>query len=568
MRILVAVALLGCGGTHGAEEREPLVFEPFSPPQFTSREVFVAAHGDVVVLSNRISRDAGATWEPSPIGALDRVAISGTTIATYTSGLVRYDVATRASMPVTGAPSYTSARTWRTDPAQRFIVFDPVRNAIAFEGAGGFSTTTLPQPTPTEFDPYVTDVASNGTIAMAVSGWGVFRYASGAWERVLSPDASLGRELVALVDGRFILLGGSLTHRFDAAGAPAGTAPGLVVETEAAAACHDGAVVANGKLSRDAGATWQPFLSTGTDALVLTIERIGCGANRYWIVGHSSAWGYRVLRYDAQAADGIAIGNWEAGAQAWSAAGPPIVRTASGTFIANGLAWTPGDATWSLRLAPATTWAAGEALFGIANDQFFTSADAGRIWQSTKIDGLGDTNVEAFARSPDGALHVARFAGNSTAARDEWHATVWRSADSGATWTPAYDARASRDAGQNTIGEVHRFIGITGAGTWIATDAISNDAGLTWQPTEFEGDRSLAFVTPDGNLVTPRDDIWRVYEAGGLGDLRGTWELEAEGQPIPASQLRSVAFDELGHAYVARGAPYVQIWRTTKPIVR
>jgi hypothetical protein len=51
------------------------------------------------------------------------------------------------------------------------------------------------------------------------------------------------------------------------------------------------------------------------------------------------------------------------------------------------------------------------------------------------------------------------------------------------------------------------------------------------------------------------------------GELRATWALEADGQPVPASQLRSVAFDEDGHSYVARGAPYVGLWRTTEPLL-
>jgi hypothetical protein len=61
-------------------------------------------------------------------------------------------------------------------------------------------------------------------------------------------------------------------------------------------------------------------------------------------------------------------------------------------------------------------------------------------------------------------------------------------------------------------------------------------------------------------------EIWRVYADGGLGDLLATHAIEADGKPVLAAELRSVAFDTAGYAYVARGAPHVQIWRSTTPL--
>ena len=543
------------------------MFERYSPPQFTSLDVFIAAKGEIVVLASRISRDGGATWETSPIAQTERVAIHGTTLAAYTTNLVRYDVTTKLLAQVSRTPAYASSRTWRITPSGRFIVFDPLRNAIAFETAAGWTTSSLPQHNPTEFDPYVTDVESNGTTVLVVSAWGLHRSTDGGatFERVMPSAASMGRELVALADARFALLGGTNTLRFDASGAIVGESPGFTVDTGDAVACDDGALVARGKVSRDGGASWQPLLGGG--ALTLTVERVDCGGGRYWVLGHSPAWGYRLLRFDAATAPGLVIGNWElAGEVAWSSAGPPILRTGDGTFIAAGLAWRDGDAGWSLREVPSRAWAAGQTLFGIAEGTFYASDDAGRTWRATAATGV-DGEVETLARAPDGALHVSRFTSGSVAGLDEWRARVWRSAD-GSAWTLAYDGRATREPGQNTVGEAHRFVGITSAGTWIATDAISNDAGATWQATEYDGDKSLAFLTPGAHLVTPRDDVWHVFEAGGLGSLVGTWDLEASGQPVPASQLRSVAFDEAGYAYVARGTPYVQLWRSKQPIVK
>lgn len=560
----LATSVAACGTQTSPSRPDPLVFERYSPPQFTSEDVFLAAAGEVVVLASRISRDGGASWEPSPFAQAERVAIDGTTVVGYTTGLVRYDVTTRALVPVAGTPPYASARTWRLAPAGRLVVFDPIRNAIAFEAAGGWTTAALPRHNPTEFDPYLSDVETNGSTVMTVSAWGIHRSRDGGatFERVMPQAASLGRELVALADGRFVLLGGTRTLRFDASGAPVGDEAGIDAGTGEALACDDGALVARGQVSRDAGASWQPLLGGG--ALTLVVERVGCGGGRYWVLGHSSAWGYRLLRYDAASGVGLAIGNWElAGENGWSPHGPQALR-AGDTFIAAGLAWRDGEASWSLREVPPRAWAAGETLFGIADGKFYTSDDAGRTWRATPAAGL-DGETEAFARAPDGMLYVSRFTSDSSARGDEWRARVWRSRD-GAAWELVYEARKTRAPGENSVGEAHRFVGITAEGAWIATDAISHDAGATWEPTEFEGDTSLAFLTPGGQLVTPRDDVWRVYEAGGTGALVGTWAIEAEGLPIPASQLRAVAFDEAGYAYIARGWPYVQLWRTTQPI--
>jgi predicted GNAT family N-acyltransferase len=45
-----------------------------------------------------------------------------------------------------------------------------------------------------------------------------------------------------------------------------------------------------------------------------------------------------------------------------------------------------------------------------------------------------------------------------------------------------------------------------------------------------------------------------------------THAIEADGQPVLAAELRSVAFGDAGYAYVARGTPHVQIWRSTTPV--
>ena len=573
MRLLPWIATLAaCGGSPSAEEPQPLQLERFSPPQFTSHDIFVGARGDLVVLAHRLSRDGGATWQPvdARLGTLERVAIDGNVLATYANGLVRWNVETGELATVT-TPAFASARTWRTQ-AGKFIAFDAVKNAIAFETASGFRQSTLPQPSPTEIDPYISDVASNGSVALAVSAWGVFRSSDGGatWQRA-HQLAGAGRVLVAVPDGRFVLLGGSKTYRFTATGELAGEATGIAVEQNEVAVCGDGAVIARDSITRDAGATWQPLLPGGD--VRLNVVRVSCG-DGYWLLGYSDAWGYRLLRYDPATSTGLLAGNWElAGDPAWANGGPPIVRAPDGTFLAAGLAWGEGDATWALREIPLQTWAAGDALYGIADATFYASRDGGRAWTATMPTGLdAELEIEAFA-DDGGTLLASHFSGETSGGLDRWRSRVWRSTDGGATWTIAYDAEATRpEGGGELTGEVHRFIGVADDGAWIATDAVSLDQGATWQASDVDGDRSLAFLTPLGHLVTtlpagsPVDDVWRVYEAGGRGALRATWAIEAEGTPVPASQLRSVAFDAEGYAYVARGTPYVQLWRTAQPL--
>ena len=284
----------------------------------------------------------------------------------------------------------------------------------------------------------------------------------------------------------------------------------------------------------------------------------------------SDAWGYRLVRFDAVGTPGVAAGNWDAvGDQAWTSGGPAIVRTEDGTFLVAGLALAPGASEWTLQEIPPKTWAAGSTLFGVGKDKFFTSLDGGASWSAAKAIGLDAADPEAFARSPDGALYVASFEGGTVDGVDLWHGRVWKTLDQGTSWSMAYDAMAQRIYGDDKItGEVHRFVGITETGDWIATDAVSRDGGNTWQKTTVLGDKGLAHLTRHGSLVTGGADekVWRVYDDGGLGDLRATYQIIVEGQPVPAGQLRSVAFDEMGYAYIARGSPQVQIWRSDRAL--
>ena len=573
MKVLaVAVLCAACGSSASPSTPHKLIFERWSPPQPTSHDIFLAARGDVVVMAHRLSRDAGATWQllDAQLGTPTRVAITGTTIATYASGLVRWDLASGAVTKVAGVPGYTTDRTWRVDPMSgRFVVFDGIENKIAVEGPAMWSSYTLPQPAATETKPYVKDIESNGEAMLAVSAWGVHRLidVNAAWQLVTNNLPGAGRDLIVLADKRFLLVGGNTAYVFAQDGTAAGTLGSLVVEDNVATVCEDGAIVAGNRLTRDFGTTWHTLV-TQSD-LQMAVQRAGCGGGRYWALIISDAWGYRLVRFDTIGAPGVVAGNWEAmGDQAWNASGPPIVRTTDGTFLVAGLALSPGATAWTLQEIPARTWVSGPTLFGVAKQKFYTSYDGGTRWSAAAAEGLGVIEPEAFALSPDGALHVSQFDGKTEDTMDSWHAQVWNSSDGGTTWRLAYDAGATRVHGDPVVGEVHRFVGVLADGAWIATDAVSRDAGVTWKKTDVKGDRGLAHLTKSGSLVTggAAEDLWRVYTEGGLGDHIATWSIVVDDKPIPASQLRTVAFDDEGYAYTARGTPNVQIWRSNKPV--
>jgi hypothetical protein len=575
MRLLIAGALLcaACGSSVSPTQPQTVTFERWSPPQATAHDILLGSRGDVVVMAHRYSLDAGATWKTldATLGEPTRISIVGNTVALYASGLVRWNPSDGSIVKVAGAPSFATDRTWRVDPQNaRFIVFDAVENAIAVEQAGSWITSKLPQPSTTEVRPYIRDIESNGSVLVATSVWGVHRSMDGGatWQLVVGSTPNAGRDLLVLHDGSFALVGGATTYAFDAAGQAAGTLAKLVLTTDATV-CEDGTIISGTKLTKDLGATWQTLIAQSD--LKMTVPRASCGGSgTYWVLVISDAWGYRLVRFDAIGTPGIAAGNWEApGDQAWTSGGPSIVRTDDGTFLVAGLALAPNATDWTFREIPARTWAPGATLFGVADQKFFASYDGGNTWSAAEAAGLLADDPEAFAQSPDGAFYVAQFQGGSADGHDLWRSSVWTTRDQGATWSMAYDQMATRIQGDDKVmGEVHRFVGITQTGDWIATDAVSRDSGVTWQKTTVLGDRGLAHLTPGGSLVTGGADekVWRVYDEGGLGELRATYQILVEGNAVPASQLRSVAFDDDGFAYIARGAPLVQIWRSDRAL--
>ena len=224
-------------------------------------------------------------------------------------------------------------------------------------------------------------------------------------------------------------------------------------------------------------------------------------------------------------------------------------------------------------MVPPRAWSANAMVFGSANEKFYASLDAGTTWLTATGTGPAADQADAFAaRTADGAIRPPRTPARVTRRLITRHTEVWRSTDAGASWASVYTGDASRPAGGEITGEVHRFVGVTADGTWVATDAVSHDGGATWLPTDVNNDRGLAFLTPGGRLIASQPtgysatDVWHVFERGGEGDLTSTYRLDIGQIPAAASTLQSVAFDDEGYAYVAGGAPDVQLWKSEEPL--
>lgn len=189
LAFVTAALCAACGSSASPSTPHTLVFERWSTAQPTAKDIFLAARGDVVVMANRISQDAGATWQPldAALGEPTRVAITNGVIATYANGLVRWDLASGAVTMVSGTPAYATDRTWRIEPVTgMFLAFDAVENKIAVETANGWRTSTLPQPAATEVRPYIRDIEGNGTVLVTLGAWGVHRSLDGGatWQLV------------------------------------------------------------------------------------------------------------------------------------------------------------------------------------------------------------------------------------------------------------------------------------------------------------------------------------------------------------------------------------------------
>src|SRR5688500_16244613 len=103
--VFVAAAVCAaCGSSASPDTPKKLVFERWSAPQPTSHDIFLGARADIVVMAKRISRDAGATWQPldAKLGEPTRVAITNGVVATYAAGLVRWDLTSGAVTNVGG----------------------------------------------------------------------------------------------------------------------------------------------------------------------------------------------------------------------------------------------------------------------------------------------------------------------------------------------------------------------------------------------------------------------------------------------------------------------------------
>ena len=481
--------------------------------------------------------------------------------------------------PVAGAPSFTTERTWRVDPQERdCIAFDAVENAIAVEGSGGWVQSELPQPSATEVRPYVQDIESNGTTLLAVSAWGIHRSLDGGMTLAARRDRRRAAAATCSCSATAGSRSSAARRRtlFDARAPPPARTPSLVVGRTKATVCEDGTIVARNKLTHDLGATWQALIA----AAICDDDRQARRLRRH-----------RPLLGARDSATRGAIGSC-ASTRSAEPASPPATGTRSairrgrravrrsralgdGTFLVAGLALAPGATRWTLqRDRRHARGRAATTLFGVAKQQFYASHDGGVTWAARRATGLAADEPEAFARSADGTLYVSQFTGDT----DRWprHVALGRLEER----RPRRDVDAGVRRHRDARGRRRRRD--PGRGR-IASSAITDDrrldrdrrglrdGGMTWQKTTVLGDqraRAPHARTARSSPAAPTRSCGACTTTAVWATSRATYQIVVDGKSIPASQLRSVAFDEDGYAYVARGTPHAQIWRSNRPLAR
>lgn len=583
-RILICACamLAACSGGGGGSATEPttLTFEPLSPPQIASDDVLVAGHGDIVITADHVSRNGGATWAPNPtrpLGAVVWTVVASPTTAvmhTVNAGLVRWELATDVATPIAGAPAY--AASFRYDPkTDTVIAFDPQLNALSRYRSGAWTAATLPLPAPDACCPYIADIDMNGDVALLTSSWGVHRSLDGGvtWEHVPSMLDVNARDVIALPDGRFLIGGGISTPIFDATGLPSAAPPGpaLPGELGKTQVCGDGAILVDTQVTVDLGASFQPLF--GADGPVATFpDKVVCGGGRFYAHVESAGFGRRLVRIDAAGAAPLLIGGWEddVAAQGWGGSTLPLARAGDGTVMVNGLSWRPGDERWRLGGLPngPIASAPGGAVYGFDAQVRWRSDDGGDTWSSAPFT---PSPVMSVFVNNGGALYGGQINGDYIGGALFSDAWIYRSDDDGSTFSQIYMGTRIRESSGNFTGDAHRLIGLDPGGALVAHDGVSDDDAATWRASAVPSGETAVHVTPGGDVLTiaittdVKEDVWRVYGEAGTGSLRSTLGVVAGGTPVAASSLRHVVFDKDGHAYVAAGAPFVQVWRSTTP---
>jgi hypothetical protein len=558
IRWLLIAALLAACSVDNDYERSTLKFEPISPPKPGGGEPLLGASGSVIYTqSGQISKDGGVTWagsnpailpEFASVGSQDEIAVMTTAF-----GLGRWNMATDLVMPV-NAPMATGL--WHLRPNGTLVVTTGKPMARQTSD-GAWTQTTLPDPPILTTGPSIWDIQSSANVILVSSSWGVYRSADDglSWSYVYQPSQLNQNKIVALADGRFLVtLPNGTADQLDAAGMYYGmTTPAFPTPSAPSVGCL-GAVVNGDKYSTDLGQTWQPLF--GVTPTPLTVASAVCGGDYLLVyVTSPSAWLIRMSTLGA-------IGELMAYTPKPDTTGSGAVTHVGDTFLSSNLAWKPGDASWSIRLAPANATFFplddGTAI-AIGNDRYtvYRSTDEGATWAMSMATAQVPMIDRVFVDSA-GTLWASVGATGPAA--------LYKSSDNGLTWTSVPSVTTD---GIFVLGLTNDVL--VGRSGNVGLH-VSHDHAETWESLPFPMGYVLNGVTHSGAALTWDDNdeaqqprafhLWHDYGIGAAFQQVTPHNMNDE--PIDLSAvLGTVTLDASDHMYFYGGVPQQGVWRST-----
>jgi len=567
--VLCAALMTACSVEDVDWERTEVVITPVSPPVPGGGEPVHVFRGNLIITSASISTDGGVTWSrtnPQIVTSTAQVASDDVLYVNTTAfGLGRWtlsDGMVRQLTPPLARPSAFHVRRTGTlllaeGNGQPLIA----RQANLMGGA--WQTAMLPLP-PNPGIVGINSFASSATVTLAATSHGVFRTLDDglSWTHVHTPTNISATYVVALQDGRFLLRYPNLTTDIlDTMGMPTGARGAAWPSTDLARSCLGGLIV-DGKISRDLGTTWQPVFPSLVAGGYMTTT-VACDANGNALAHVTGPQNTFLFRLDPSGVPGDIV---PFGTTATPLAGD-FLLAADGTVLVRGLAWKPGDATWSLRFLPEGTVHTLDdgSLLAVSATTMQRSRDAGRTWMSTAITGTAPAATRYFS---DGQT---LWASAGTQSSGSFRAQLWRSDDEGATWMEAFDRTSTQPDATDTNVVAPQLVAIARDGTFVGTSHyqalhVSRDRGRTWESLPFPRDYDLEFVTNGGAAVTldmvphPAWTLWHDY---GLGRAFREVTVKLDNGAIADIRATPPKLDGDDHVYLLGGGA---IYRTDQPL--
>lgn len=559
---LLALCASGCTVDYDFET-EPLHFEMISPPQYSGGEVPFVARGNVVLTNTQITFDGGVSWRtinPAIMPSTAQMARDGEIIVNTTAfGYGRWNLETDQvnSVNQPGGLAPVHARATGT------ILAGTGTNSVGRQGPMQSGWSMIAVPAPPGGAPgtlAVVAMASNSSITLMSSSWGIYRSMDdgASWEFVNA--MSLPQDIQPLLDGRFLVFAADRTAVVhDAAGMPTSTITPQFPGNSSRFPCLGGIVVnafpSPLQITLDLGQTFTPIV----DAPVpVTVAGIACdGDHALAFVTAPNMW---LVPVDAQRHLGRPF--------PFYMSAPPngdLVRAADGTFFVGGQSWKRGDDAWNVRFLPQLPIhaLADGTLYAAQGTRVERSEDGGVTWQTSTV-AQPVPDAKHFLGERDGTMW-ASVAQQNPQGVSNGAATTYRSDDGGLTWTMAHalDGDLTRARELVAIGDDATFVAATPYGAL----ATSHDRAASWTDLPFPMGYRLAFVTHDGGAVTidaledgPVFHLWHDY---GIGEAYKRLVPEVDGVGVNIEALRDkLVLDEEDHAYFLGAG----IFRSVEPL--